>query len=70
MVDMCLCSGIGCDKATSCFRARAVGCEYRQSQFLGLPKNKDGTCNYYIDLKDYGSGYELKPIEGVEDEGE
>lgn len=62
MVDMTLCSGGDCPKADTCFRARAVGCEFRQSEFIGLPNNEDGTCNYYCDIKDWGDSYKLKDL--------
>lgn len=70
MVDMCLCSGVGCNRADNCLRARAVGCEYRQSYFVGLPNNEDGTCNYYADVKDFENRYVLKPAGATENETE
>ena len=60
MVDMCLCTGVDCPMSSSCFRYLVEPNPYRQSMFVGLPNNEDGSCGYYINIEDYGRGYKLK----------
>jgi hypothetical protein len=50
MADITKCTGLGCDKSDSCYRVQAKSSE-RQSMFIGLPNNEDGTCNYFWDLQ-------------------
>jgi len=49
--DITKCTGLGCDKADNCYRVQSESSE-RQSMFVGLPNNKDGTCDYYWEVTD------------------
>ncbi len=45
--DISMCSGGDCPLKHSCYRHTATPSEFRQSYFLGIPLEKDGTCKYY-----------------------
>lgn len=52
MPDITMCSGIGCEKRETCFRAQAEPNKWRQSYFVASPIIKDEetgeeTCPYY-----------------------
>lgn len=51
MADITKCTGLGCDKADKCYRVQAES-SGRQSMFIGLPNNEDGTCNYFWEVDD------------------
>lgn len=52
MPDITLCLGNKCKKRKECYRFTAEAAEV-QSFFFNPPYKKDGSCDYFLDNKDY-----------------
>lgn len=47
MPDISMCSGEGCPRAPTCYRAQATPDEYRQTYFASPPMKPDQSCEYH-----------------------
>jgi hypothetical protein len=51
MPDITMCDGQDCPMKDTCHRYLAKPSEYRQSYFVEVPLEKDGTCKHYWEVK-------------------
>lgn len=48
MADITMCSGKNCPLSNTCYRFKAIACEYRQGYFVEPPYNKElNECEHY-----------------------
>ena len=63
MPDISMCHDKTCTKRKDCYRYRAQANEFRQSYFMGSPKNEDGSCDHHCPVQ---AGDRLTPLEELD----
>ena len=51
MPDITMCKDIDCPIKDKCYRFTATPSEFRQSYFIDSPINKNGECEYFVNIK-------------------